>query len=248
MRWVVGLLALAIGWSAAEARSETASRGKGKIELALQYDFLPSEAAQISDGSGKKHAGRLQNGAIVEGRNRNAIRFDGTGTIVMGDVPASLNPASRALTVGAFCQPAGPDGVLVAMGDKSNGFSLYLKAGVPHFAVRSDGRLSQAAARAPVVLNQWIHLAGALDPQGKTLLIVNGWTVASEPGKLIAKQPAEPLNVGADLGSPVGQYAGPQHWQGLVQDVRLYWSVLERSDRDQWQDWADLPGCGCKKN
>ena len=33
-----------------------------------------------------------------------------------------------------------------------------------------------------------------------------------------------------------------------LQDVRLYWGVAERNaNRELWQDWADLPGCGCVK-
>ena len=37
------------------------------------------------------------------------------------------------------------------------------------------------------------------------------------------------------------------HWQGLLEDVHLYWGLIDRNnDRDQLQDWADLPGCGCR--
>jgi hypothetical protein len=225
----------------------SAAIAKGKPELALQYDFLSGEGPQISDGSGRKHVGNLQDGEIVYGRNKYAVKLHGNGMILMAELPKTLNPASRALTVGAFCQPLRPDGVVVAMGDKTNGFSLYLKGGVPQFAVRSNGALSKVVAREPVVINQWVHLAGAIDPRGKLLLLVNGWPAASEQGKLIAGSPTEAFSVGADPGSPVGDYTAPHHWDGLIQDVRLYWDILERTDRDQWQDWADLPGCGCKK-
>ena len=34
----------------------------------------------------------------------------------------------------------------------------------------------------------------------------------------------------------------------LLQDVRLYWGFMNRDDhREEWGEWADLPGCGCKR-
>jgi hypothetical protein len=219
-----------------------------KPELVLQYDFLPDQVTKVIDFSSKKHNGTLQNGEIVEGRRKNAIKFDGKGMISVANVPETLNPASRPLTVGAFCKPSSPDGVVVAMGDKANGFSLYLKEGVPQFAIRSNGELSKVAAREPVVMDQWVHLAGAIDAKGKMWLIVNGWPGTSVEGKLIPQKPAEPFSVGADVGSLVGEYTTPLPWHGLVQDIRLYWGFMDRNgNRDEWGDWADLPGCGCKK-
>lgn len=54
--------------------------------------------------------------------------------------------------------------------------------------------------------------------------------------------------VGADIGSPVGEYAAPLNWHGLIEDVRRYWGLIDRNEqRDALQDWADLPGCGCRK-
>jgi hypothetical protein len=79
-------------------------------------------------------------------------------------------------------------------------------------------------------------------------LLVNTASVADAPGGLVAQMPSEPLTVGADPGSPVGEYSGPLYWQGLVQDVRLCWGVLSRETaRETLGDWADRPGCGCRK-
>ena len=98
----------------------------------------------MSDYSGKKHDGTLLDGEIVYGRRKNAAQFNGKGFISLEGVPDTLSPKSRPLTVGAFCQPTAPDGVLVAMGDQTNGFSLYLKDSVPHFAVRAEGGSSRS--------------------------------------------------------------------------------------------------------
>jgi hypothetical protein len=225
---------------------DAASRGK-KLELVLQYDFLPDQL-KVADASGKKHDGAVQDGEIVYGRRKHAVKLDGKGMVAMTAVPDTLNPQSQAMTVGAFCQPSAPDGVVAAMGDKSNGFCLYLEAGVPQFAVRAQGELCKIAAREPVVLDQWVHLAGMIDAKGQLSLVVNGWPVATAQGKLIPQKPAKPFCAGADPGSPVGDYAAPLAWHGLLQDIRLYWGVAERNaNRELWQDWADLPGCGCVK-
>jgi hypothetical protein len=38
------------------------------------------------------------------------------------------------------------------------------------------------------------------------------------------------------------------HWQGLVEDIRLYWGFMDReADGTVMKDWADRPGCGCGK-
>jgi hypothetical protein len=222
--------------------------GKAKLEPALQYDFVIGQGPKISDASGKKHNGLLKNGEIVFGHIKNAVKLDGNGMISIAPLPATLDPALRSLTVGAFCQPASPDGVIVAMGDKTNGFSLYLKEGVPHFVVRANGELFKVAAPEPVIMEQWVHLAGTIDAQGKMSLIVDGWPVAASQGKLIPQKPSGGFSIGADSSSAVGEYTSPLCWHGLLQDARLYWGVADRTeDRDLWGDWANLPGCGCKK-
>lgn len=243
------VLAVASGvlWLALPAEAgQSAGRGP-KPELVLQYDFPPDQVVKVSDLSGKEHDGMLRDGRIVEGRRKNAVEFDGRGSITVSGTLDSLNPGSHCFTVGAFCRPMAADGVIAAMGDKADGFSLYLKGGLPQFALRSNGELSKATATEPVVLGQWVHVAGAIDPKGKLSVIINGWPVAGAPGKLMPRKPAGAFTVGADPGL-TGDYTTQQHWRGLLQDIRVYWGVLERDEnRNQWQDWADLPGCGCRK-
>ena len=46
----------------------------------------------------------------------------------------------------------------------------------------------------------------------------------------------------------VGDDTGPQHGHGLIENVRLDWGVIERAKHgDELNDWAELPGCGCRK-
>jgi hypothetical protein len=216
--------------------------------MAVHYDLIISEGSQLSDASGKHRDGTLTGGEIVLGKRKNAIRFDGKGAVLAADSADPLRPEGRALTVGALCNPAAPDGVVVSMGDNENGFSLYLKDGVPHFAVRSAGELIDVADTEAVSLNQWAHFIGGIDAQGEVWLLVNTWPVNHVKGQQLAKAPAEPFCVGADLGGRVAAYETPMHWRGLIEDVRLYWGFIDReADGAAISDWADRPGCGCGK-
>lgn len=231
-------------WFASSSRTASGAEAKGTDpELALLYDFYAVEGAEVNDWSGHGHAGRLEGGEIVLGRRKPAVRFSGNGLIATDQVAHGLDPAGRALTVGAMINPGAENGVVISMGDAQEGFSLYLRDGVPHFAVRANGALSEVAAPAPAALEQWLHLVGVIGASGEVQLLVNTSCVASVQGRLIAHTPREPLTVGADPGSPVGEYAAPLNWRGLVEDVRLYWGAVGReNNRDLLADWADRHG------
>jgi RNA polymerase sigma factor (sigma-70 family) len=215
------------------------------LELVLRYDFFGGKGSQVKDASVHKHHGVLHDGEIVTGEGNPAVKLRGKGGITQADI---LDLTSRPFTVGALCRPTAGAGVVATLGDKNNGFSLYLKDKKPVFAVRVDGELAQVVGDDPMELDQWIHLAGGIDAKGKLWLLVNGWPAASGQGKLIARLPAAPFCVGADPGSPVGDYQSPFAWEGFLTDVRLYWGFLDRNEnREALAEWADLPGCGCGK-
>jgi len=247
---IVAVSTLGVRWlqAADEGKKKARLIDPGTPELVLHYDFYGVDGDRISDASGKKHDGKLAGGTIVLGRRRPAIAFDGQGSITVADHLESLGLTSHTLSVGARCKPASADGVIISVGDDKNGLSLYLKNGIPHFAVRSAGKLVTVAGPDPVVMDQWVHLFGAIDRQGNVLLVSNGWPVAQAKGAPLAGVPTEPLCVGADFGVPVGDYAGPSHWRGQIDSVRVYWGVITRADNgDELGDWAELPGCGCRK-
>jgi hypothetical protein len=212
----------------------------------VRFDFLVVENNRVGDASGQHHDGLIQGGRVVEGKRKPAVQFETNGLIsLVSDV---LDPSGRALTVGALCKTSENDGVVVSFGDATNGFSLYVKDSFPHFAVRTDGELVDIASDEQICQEQWIHLLGTIDSEGRVSLIVNGWTVATAAGRVLPHKPAEPFCCGADVGSTVANYASPLHWQGLLEDVRLYWGCMDRErDSDELKDWADMPGCGCRK-
>jgi hypothetical protein len=228
-------------------QSKSRSARSEPLKIALHYDFFLTDGSTISDASGNKLDGMLSDGVIVEGRGKNAVKFDGKGMISVPNAPDTLDPSRRLFTVGALCQPSTPDGVVLSMGDKTNGFSLYLKGGVPHFAIRAKGVLTKVAGTEPVPLDQWVHLAGTLDEKGAAWLIINTWPEAHAKAALLSSKPIEPFCVGADPGAPVSDDTSSKNWHGLIQDVRLYWGRMTlEENREEFKDWARMPGCGCK--
>jgi hypothetical protein len=237
----------AVSITAAADRKKGDRELDSKTEVALHYDFYGVEGGKVADQAKPPHDGAIHAGRIVDGKRKPAVKLDGDGTVAVAGEPSELSPAGRAFSVGALCKPESPNGVLVAMGDAKNGFSLYLRDGVPHFAVRSAGELTLLVGDKPVQDKQWLHLMGTVSSKGQTILLVNAWPAAEMQGKLISAQPARNLCVGAD---PSGEVAGSgpfPNWTGLVEDVRLYWGVMDRNEhREELGDWADRPGCGCR--
>lgn len=226
-----------------------ADRGTSEPELALQYDFFDVQGGQVADGSGRGHTGTIVGGTIVSGKRKPAIRLAGAGQVATDSLGRDIDLAGRAVTVGAMCRPGAPDGVIASMGDATDGFSLYLRDSVPHFAVRSQGVLHEVAETEPVDLDQWVHLAGVIGDRGEITLLVNAFPAVkgSEPS-FLARTPAGPFAAGAGGTNPVGSYAAGLRWSGLLEDVRLYVGAISReAHRDLLGDWADRPGCGCHK-
>ena len=104
-RFVLSMIAALVAASFSSAqygraneRTSRVSRAE-KVETALHYDLYLVRGANVSDASGENHSGTIHHGEIVYGRNKNAIRLDGDGWIVMANVPASLYLESQPFTV-----------------------------------------------------------------------------------------------------------------------------------------------------
>ena len=159
----------------------------------------------------------------------NVLKQDKLG----GPVP-QIDPSLKPLTVGATCTPASLDGVLLAAGGASEGFSLYLKSGVPRFAIRSGDQLFQVAAPDALKPNQTATIVGMLSPDSKLRLYVDGKLVGTAEGMPITRKPFDGLSLGQDSGSLVGDYDKPLKFQGDLSDIRIYWGTLDEAAIRQW--------------
>jgi arylsulfatase A-like enzyme len=201
------------------------------LELVLRYDFERVAAGVVKDASDKRHDGKLSGGEVTPGHKGKALKLDGSGSVAPDHAP---DPSAKPLTVGAWCKPEARDGVIIAQGGASHGFSLYVKEGVPQFAIRSRGKLATASGKEKLPPGAWVHLAGVLNSQAEIHLRVNGKDVGTAKGGPIAAKPADGLSVGDDTGSKVADYGASSAWRGLLEDVRVYAGELDADSIEAW--------------
>lgn len=160
---------------------------------------------------------------------KSVFRADGAG----GSLP-TIDPSLKPFTVGANCNPASGDGVLIADGGGSEGFSLYLKEGRPHFAIRSGDQLFQVVGDAALELHQPANVVGMLRPDATLRLFVNGKPAGQSHGIPITRRPFDGLSIGKDSGSFVGEYKTPLPFEGKLSDIRVYWGTLDDAAIQDW--------------
>ncbi len=126
--------------------------------------------------------------------------------------------AGRPLRISCEVETAATGGVILAQGGRENGYALHLKNGRPIFTVRIAGQPTAITAPEPIAGK--FALAATLREGGAMTLSVNGKTVAtgSAPG-LIPTQPKDPLSIGEDALTAVGDYPSPSALSGTVRHV-----------------------------
>ncbi len=144
-------------------------------------------------------------------------------SLIVVEKSKSLNPAGKAVTVRAWIKSEKPGGVILARGGNAMGYVLYLRNGQPRFAVRAGGKMASVTAKTKVV-GKWVHLAGTLTSNGQLRIYVDGKLAGSAKGPgLLAGDPAEAMQIGADDGSTVGDYTGAFGFKGLIDEVSVYY-------------------------
>ncbi len=143
-----------------------------------------------------------------------------------GKAPA-LDPTGKPITLEAWMTATNPNGVIVARGGPQEGFALTMETGKPTFLVRTSGQLASVAGPKRIV-GGWHHLVGILGQDRKMRLYVDGQLAAEgEAPGLLTKDPAQALDIGDDTGSAVGEYASPNQFVGIIDEVRLYFAEVD---------------------
>lgn len=160
---------------------------------------------------------------------QNILRLD-----KIGNPAPQIDPSLKPFTVGATCTPSSADGVIMADGGASEGFSLFLENGRPHFAIRSGDQLFQVVADEALKLHQPANVVGLFGADSTLRLFVDGKPVGSAPGMPISRKPFDGLSLGRDSGSLVGEYKSPMAFKGDLSDLRIYWGTLDEAGIHQW--------------
>ena len=192
-----------------------------KLQLAAAFDFGALDAAVRKQGT------------IVDGWQGKAVRLDGKQTAAIVPTGEKLDPTYKPLTVGGWIYPAG-DGVIAAQGGAGLGYSLFVHDDTLQFSMRQQGQLrTLSGPRIPQ--RDWSHVAAVLDAEGVVSFRVNGQAEGpSAAWGFIPSRPADNLSIGADSGSLVGPYETPAGFHGLLEDIRVYWGVLDAASLREW--------------
>lgn len=185
----------------------------------LDYDFEQDEGDRVADRSGKGLHGRAQGAKLVAGPDsRKARAFDGESHV---NVPRSplLDPSVGPLRIEATVRATG-DGVVIAHGGATLGYSLAIVDGRPALTYRSRSGVRVAEGSEPVV-GRWISLAAEVTVDWRLRLEVDGQRVAETAiGEFIHQNPRDGLDIGADKASLVRTPSPMFH--GEIDRVRLY--------------------------
>ncbi|MGE0284922.1 MAG: arylsulfatase [Bradyrhizobium sp.] len=185
----------------------------------------------------------------------NATRFHGersrfTFHAGMGHVPTDVAPdvRSRSYTIEAFVEiEAGAEGVLIAHGDATSGYSLYLKDGYlvhdlniggGHEIVRSDRKVTAGAHRLGLHVERLVRkeppAKGARTGVSEYTLLIDG-----EPAGSMQTQFGfntliswSGLDIGRDRGSPVSHYDAPFEFTGKLSRVTVTMHDDQKLDGD----------------
>ena len=164
---------------------------------------------------------------IPENFNKGGAAGSPAGSYAQFQKAPSLNPAGKPLTIEAWVTATKPNGVIVARGGPAEGFALVIEEGRPAFLVRSESNLSIAKGPKRIV-GGWHHIVGVLTEDKQMRLFVDGERVAEERASgLLTKDPAQGMEVGADAASSVGEYATPNSFAGIIDEVRFYLNATE---------------------
>lgn len=153
-----------------------------------------------------------------------------SSALVSFPVKAGLDPSEKAITVEMWVFPDGPGGVLLACGGPENGFALTMARKRPSFSVRSAKELVTIASDVAFA-SGWNHLAGVLEENKTMRLYLNGKEVAQgKASGLISRMPKQPMDLGSDSGSAVGDYKPDFRFTGLLDELRLSYKALSADD------------------
>ncbi|PZQ63784.1 MAG: arylsulfatase [Phenylobacterium zucineum] len=207
-----------------------------RLKAMIEEWWQVAEASQVlplDDRFGPRFA---ENSARFHGARRRFVFHKG-----MGHLPTDVAPDVRARTYRVEADvrlKGGEEGVLLAHGDATSGYSLYLKDGHLHHTlniggqkttVRSDRPVPATARRLGVVsratgeaLNRTFTLTIDGEPAGEGLATTGFVVLISWSG----------LDIGLDRGSPVADYPAPFVFTGDLRKVTVAMDADQELDGD----------------
>ena len=216
-------------WTNLQSSIEKAqSDWEKKIRKNAAYDWHLTEnlvAHERLDRHGVKSDGKLP---IVEGKVKQARRFDGKSFASLGEDVAKFNYLDP-FTLAAWINPAKPKGAIIARAEdylEGNGYGLYLIDGKLrlHITLRWTDISLRVETAQQVKLNQWQHVAVSYDGYRKgsgVHMYVDG---VDQKLNILFDELTFPFSRKQDLRIGAG---GGMRFEGLIDDARVYKTALD---------------------
>lgn len=165
-----------------------------------------------------------ENSARFHGARRRFVLHAG-----MGHLPTDVAPDVRARTYRIEADVAlegGEEGVLLAHGDATSGYSLYLKDGRLHHTLNIGGQKTTVSSERPVPdsATRLGVIAKRSDEGPRTFtLTIDGQPVGAVTATtgFVTLISWSGLDIGLDRGSPVADYAAPFAFTGVLRKVTV---------------------------
>lgn len=189
-------------------------------DLAADHpDMVKKMARQWDDYAAKNNVLPLGGWKVARSRNPTLHYKLHEHQVLNGDqVP---NTEDTGVSITAQLEAPIGDGVLVAQGGLKHGYSIYVRDGVVHFAVRRDDQLNDLASTTSVAGTTGARILARLDIDGKATLDVNGAESSAQFGGRLLAVPVQGLDVGTDSGDPVGEYPHDFQFKGKIGVIEL---------------------------
>ena len=201
----------------------------------------------LDDRFGQRFA---ENGRRVQGSRRQFVMHAGMGHLP-NDIAPDIRGRNYSIEADVSLPEGGAEGVLIAHGDATSGYSLYLQGGHlvhdlniggVHKVLRSDRPVTAGHHRlaVQVVLGAWVPytcpMAGPIKvPEHRTAtLLIDGEPVGSlvSPHGFNNFISWSGLDIGLDRGSAVSHYAAPFAFTGKLRRVTVTLDPLQVLDGD----------------
>ncbi len=140
--------------------------------------------------------------------------FDGDAWLNLPWFRAPKIAGGRSMGFKATIDPESDSGVIYAHGDAENGWSVYLDGGMLTMAAVSHGKREVIAAAEPI--SGPTNIEAAWSSKGDLMLKIDKRLVAKGNMSVIASEPDDTIQIGADLGKAIGGYEAPNAFKGTI--------------------------------
>jgi arylsulfatase len=166
----------------------------------------------------KPQYGETETPTEADGSMARRFELKGDDDLPRGKSPKAQN---QSLSIAIKMSERADDGVLVAQGGSSHGYSVYAKRGKLVVAIRRKGALSSVTSSEPIPAAP-VQLHVTVSNKGDVAMTANNAVIGK--GKvdgLLVAQPTDGLQVGRDTGGAVGDYESPFAFGGRIESVLI---------------------------